>query len=305
MDYKGVFMPDIDELLLGKSPKVIKESTGNDKTKNTHSDVDVEWYSLPYFIKMACEGETIALDMLHTHTNPDMILEWNPEWQYIVDNKHLFYTKNMKAFLGYARKQASKYGIKGSRMGALEEVYDFIKGQAILRVKRNKLEEIWSHLPINEYCYFVEHILSSGEIQIFYEVLGSKYQNTMPYDQFVLSIEDKWSKYGERARAAKENEGVDWKAVSHAVRAAYQLKEIYEEGNITYPLKQRGLILDIKQGKLDFTTVVGPLLEDLISQVEILAEKAQYPAKIDRRIWDEFLLRVYKKEGNGNTARSN
>ena len=33
IDYKGVFMPSIDELLLGKSPKQISESTGNDSSK--------------------------------------------------------------------------------------------------------------------------------------------------------------------------------------------------------------------------------------------------------------------------------
>jgi hypothetical protein len=202
----------------------------------------------------------------------------------------------MKAFLGYARKQASKYGIKGSRMGALEEVYDLVRTQAILRVKYSKLKDIWNHLPINEYCYFVENRLASGEVQIFYEVLGSKYQNTMPYDQFVTSIEDKWSKYGERARAAKENEGIDWKAVSHAVRAAYQLKQIYEESTITYPLKQKDLILDIKQGKMDFTTEVSPLLEQLISDVEILAKEGIFPEKVERHYWDRLLLHIYKEE---------
>lgn len=316
MDYKGVFMPDIDELLLGKSPKQFSKSSGNDKSKNTSEDTDEDWYSLPEFIKLACQGETIALDMLHVPywdgkgEYAKLMLSYSPEWHFILQNRHRFYTKNMKAFLGYARKQASKYGIKGSRMGALEEVFKVVEegehswhcfGQ--LSVPKNvKLNSIWDKLPLNQYCKFVKDKLKSGEEQDFYEVLGSKYQDTMPLGQFFASIRTKWESYGERARQAKENEGIDWKAISHAIRAAYQLKEIYTEGRITYPLKERELLLDIKLGKKDFLTEVQPLLESLIEEVEILAENSSYPEKVDVKFWDDWLLKVYKKEMDNNAC---
>lgn len=293
MDYKGVFMPDTDELLLGKSPRQISESSGDSNSKNSPDDIDSDWYSLPEFIKLACQGETIALDMLHAHAHEGMQLCGSPEWAFIIANKDRFYTKNMKAFLGYAKKQAAKYGIKGSRMGALEEVYNEAAKYALADKKR-KLLTIWDNLPRNEHCKFILDKLQSGEEQVFYEVLGSKYQNTMPLHQFLTSIEAKWASYGERARQAKDNNGIDWKALSHAVRAAYQLKEIYTEGEIIYPLRERVFIKRIKTGQCDFMSEVQPTLERLIDEVEKMAEESSLPEKVNAAFWDNWLLEVYK-----------
>src|SRR5690606_19643354 len=69
VDYKGIFLPTLPELLLGNHPNSIVTSTGGDNSKNTNEDTDVELVSLPRFIKHACDGETYALDMLHC-SNP-------------------------------------------------------------------------------------------------------------------------------------------------------------------------------------------------------------------------------------------
>ena len=45
------------------------------------------------------------------------------------------------------------------------------------------------------------------------------------------------------AKKAAKNEGIDWKAVSHAVRCAYQMKSVYEIGDIRFPLKESPTIL--------------------------------------------------------------
>ena len=45
VDYKGIFMPSKDEVLLGRIPKSHSHSTGQDESKNTENDTDVEIYS--------------------------------------------------------------------------------------------------------------------------------------------------------------------------------------------------------------------------------------------------------------------
>jgi len=297
MDYKGIFIPDLNDLLLSRAPKEMSRSTGNNDSKNTSGDTDVSLFSLSYFIDMACKGETICIDMLHT---PDEFLHVNSElWQFIRENRSKFYTKNMKAFLGYARKQAAKYGVKGSRMGALEEVHIFTMTNKNLGDARlYRLDKVWDELPINEHCKFIEEKTHFNDNQKFYEVLGSKYQDRMPLDLFIKSIREKWNSYGERARLAKENHGVDWKAVSHAIRASYQLQDIFSEGDIIFPFtgRRKEFLLDVKQGNLDFLTVVQPELEESIEEVELLSEKSRFPDKVDRTVWDEFVLDVYKSE---------
>lgn len=123
-DFKGIFMPTKEQIFLGKIPKVLPTDEPKRKKaegeKNTADDVDTEIYSLHYFIKLACEGQTVALDMLHA---PDaMILGSSDIWTEIVANKEKFYTKNLKAFVGYARRQASRYGIRSGRLGNLRKV---------------------------------------------------------------------------------------------------------------------------------------------------------------------------------------
>jgi len=114
-DYKGIYLPERDDLLLGNYAKHYSQSTGDDKSKNTADDIDVEIFSLPYFIELACKGETVAIDMLHANnTLPELISDIKPLWTIWHDiqlKRKMFYTKDMKSYVGYARKQANKYGV--------------------------------------------------------------------------------------------------------------------------------------------------------------------------------------------------
>ena len=299
VDYKGIFLPELNDLLLEKSPKQMSRTTGDNFSKNGADDVDESLYSLRYFIDLACQGETICIDMLHV--SPDMCLESSPEWEFIYNHRYRFYTSTMKAFLGYARKQAAKYGVKGSRMGALEEVVNCLPSFVQHRWPgKPKLDVISNTLPVNDHCYFTSDTLRNDTVQFFYVVLGSKYQLSMPLEDFIHAIKLKWDSYGERARAAKNNEGVDWKAMSHALRAGYQLKEIFTKGDLKFPFEgyTRSYLMDVKQGKLDFTTNVQLELEKVIEEVEDLAKKVNFPEKVDRKFWDNFLLDTYKERYN-------
>jgi len=282
-DFKGVFLPSREQILLGKIPKSINESTkSGNVNKNTSNDVDFEIYSLHYFVHLAYEGETVALDMLHTPDN--MIIEKHPIWDEIVLNRQKFYTKNLKAFIGYARRQASKYGIKGSRLNDAQRVLDFLEPYKILYKRLNNL---WDELPTGGHI-FKYPPNENGERM--YEVCGRKIGEKVTLQYAYETVKRFVDNYGERARKAAANEGIDWKAVSHAFRAAYQVKQILTENTITFPLKEAQTLLLIKQGKLDYQSVVNPELNNLISEVEELSEKSNLPEKVDRNFWNNFIM---------------
>jgi len=172
-DYKGIFLPTRDEVLLGRIPRHFGETTGNDRSKNTKDDTDIELFSLHEFIKLACEGQTIALDMLHAPV--DKWIDSTIIWSDIVHDREKFYTKNLKAFVGYARRQAAKYGIKGSRLDAAKAVLDLfepIKDPTL----GWRVEDIWKNLPLNEHCHIVEES-PNGVKQ--YQVCGRTLQSLM------------------------------------------------------------------------------------------------------------------------------
>jgi predicted nucleotidyltransferase len=287
LDYKGIFLPTKEQLLLGCVPKSHNYSTGKDYSRNTKNDVDTELYSLHYFIKLACAGQTVAMDMLHA---PDsMILKKSKIWEEIVKNKQKFYTKNLKSFIDYARRQASKYGIKGSRINAALQVLEILKKED----PSKKMKEVWSRLPRIEHCYDVAPD-PNGMRQ--YQVCGKSFQESAAIGYVLPIIEKFYDDYGRRAKLAAENKNIDWKAVSHALRAAYQTKEILTESTINFPLRNADFLRKVKQGKLDYLSEVGPLLETLMEEVESLSLTSSLPEAVDRKFWDKYICETLERE---------
>lgn len=285
-DFKGVFMPPKDQIFLGHIPKSYNETTKKGSEKNTSDDVDTEIYSLHYFIKLACEGQTVALDMIHAPN--DMIIESSEIWKEIVKNREKFYTKNLRAFIGYARRQASKYGIKGSRLNAAKKVISFLLDYE----DSKRMAYVWNQLPIEEHLYMFE-TNRNGVRQ--YQVCGKIIQETAKIG-YVLDILTRfYEEYGKRAREAAENKNIDWKAVSHALRAAYQVKELLEDNTITFPLKKACFLKEVKQGKLDYKNTVAPELERIMADVEILSERSKLPAKVNQKFWNNFIIKTIER----------
>jgi hypothetical protein len=205
-------------------------------------------------------------------------------WQEIVNQRYRFYTKNLYALVSYVRKQAAKYGIKGSRLATLEEAI-----VALSKYTSNqelKLGEI-DNLPVNEHaCWYP----SSDPRYSMYQIVGRQFQSNMNVKNVLPILQKIYDEYGERARLAASNEGIDWKAMSHAVRAANEIAEILTHGTITFPRPEAALLRDIKLGKLDFVSTVEPLLSSLLDGVSILSENSNLPNEVDREYWDQFVI---------------
>ena len=56
--------------------------------------------------------------------------------------------------------------------------------------------------------------------------------------------------YGHRALQAEQQQGVDWKALSHAVRVGTQALELLRTGQVTFPLPNAAHVLAIKLGQV-------------------------------------------------------
>ena len=91
-DFKGVFFPSSEQIFLNRIPKSINTSTkGHELGKNTAEDIDTEVYSLHYFHKLACEGQTVSHDILHAPES--MLLETSDFWKDLVSKRDKFSTK--------------------------------------------------------------------------------------------------------------------------------------------------------------------------------------------------------------------
>lgn len=299
-DWKGIYIPSAEDILLGNVKKSITSNTASDKVKNGADDVDEEYFSLQQFLEMAFKGETIALDMLHA---PVDVVELDPEfgwiWTTIQNHRALFYTTNMKAYMGYVRRQAGKYGVKGTRVAALRQVRDVVlmlkdESEQTGKPKATRIRDYVFAMPVLD--GFAEWCKDQAGNR-FYEVLGRKYQDTMPIKELKTKLESVWEDYGARARQAERNEGIDWKALHHACRGGVQLLEIYRTGDLKYPLYDAPFLLSVKQGLEPFS-VVQEYLEDLVAQVEHCAklkEAQGMAATVDQKQWRDLILFVYRQ----------
>ena len=272
-DYKGIFVPSKEQCYLGSTSSNIDLSSGDNKEKNTKEDVDIALWSIQYFLKLVSKGETNALDLLYSPTNHSMIEYMDLRMCDVFANPDkLFDIKDCKAFVGYAIGQAKKYGIKGSRLGVIKRVYELI--DRIIYNEQLDVKDLNGHKLdayisiIKRRCYdksfcFDKEINGVDSLVI----AGKVHQGNISLGDFSRRIEREYRKYGERAKLAEENQGIDWKAISHAVRALDQMKQLIVSGYISYPLENAKHILDVKLGNQDFK-VVSKYITETIEEID-------------------------------------
>lgn len=297
-DYKAIYLPSANDILLQKVKGSINQSTGNDKTKNTKDDVDMEILSLQKYLQLLSEGQTVALDMLFV---PDEhIIETSPTWEYIRANKDQFLSSQYNSFVGYCMTQASKYGIKGSRMAAVKKAIEFFKDYKIdsfeLRLSnringagkdRTILEIAKEYLANEEFISFID-----SEIPMI-EINNRKFQETMKVSQVIETLETIYNKYGERAKMAESNEGIDWKALNHALRICNQAQELLSTHKITFPRPEAQDLLKIRKGLLPYIEV-QTMIENGVKRLEDAQKVSTLPKSPNHEFIENLVLDAYK-----------
>jgi hypothetical protein len=123
LDFKGVYVPTADDILLQRVKASRAHSTKEDRhVRNSAEDVDFEIFSLQQFFNLLLAGQTVQVSMLFTPQR--WIVEQTELWDLIRSQKDKWLHSGVAAFAGYCRQQANKYGIKGSRVSAAAAAVD-------------------------------------------------------------------------------------------------------------------------------------------------------------------------------------
>lgn len=273
IDVRGVFIPSKRDILLGRIPKTNREQEAG-------KEEDYELYSIHQFVKLACEGQTLAFDMLWAPASMTVRGDAAHVWDDLVSKRHMFISKRMNAFIGYARGQAAKYSLKGERLAKLEAFLGVLKS-----AQGDELWNIWDKLPKDDERVNPQAI---PELQI----AGKWFGATTRINLVRTSIEGTIAAYGQRANASKE--GVDWKAMSHAVRVSLELHELLNTREIKFPLTYADSLLRIKQGLVPLETV-HDYIDECLRSIEEIMSKSDLPETVDREFWDSWLLKTVEE----------
>lgn len=301
-DFKGIYLPTAKEIILGTYKKTIATCRPKQECeRNTKDDVDTEFFSLDRYLELLTQGQTVALDMLFS---PDFCA---PDHfgitGEIYTNAHRLLTRNVMAFIGYAKQQAARYGIKGSRMDALKRVKEYLGN---CDNEKNKLFMYSAHIQnLVDDCNslislektpLVEIVMLKGPKGLMdaphLRVNGRNIalHSTVKYAREIVS--KMLDGYGLRAHKAHLAGGVDWKALSHAVRVNSEALELLSTGHITFPRPDKDLLLTIKKGEMTYEQV-AELIEQGLATLYEAHEKSTLRDTPDKEWVDNFVYQVY------------
>ncbi|MBQ7585931.1 MAG: nucleotidyltransferase domain-containing protein [Desulfovibrionaceae bacterium] len=291
LDIKGIFLPSLEALALQEYMANLNFSTSNDYCKNADRDVDVDLWSLQYWLKkLLPAGDTGALDLLFAPTHAACTLFLDPRLEPVfLTPLRLIDTLNGKACAEYALGQAKKYGLKGTKLGALKKVIKTLEESSYDHEAR--LETLASSLvaTVNDpkFCR-----LESKNDQAMLFLLEKWYPLSLKLGDFFRRMEENYKRYGERALMAEKNQGLDWKAISHGLRAIRENIELVTSGKIIFPLKSREELLQIKQGRIPWEQCENLITEGL-QELERLREISALVSKPDLALIDSLILGCY------------
>ncbi len=305
-DHASIYLPTLNELLLGSFPQLIDESTTTAVAKNTKNDKDLYIYALPYFINLAVFGKQQLIDMLHAR--PETTIHTSPIWEELKRHRRMFYSKNMSSSVDFLAKQVMRYGDRVQAIEEMEKVRDLII--SLLQNKGNvKIREIAHLLPVSKYCYFVTtenrintevNWVDHNEKQrgVFYRIDGALIEVSLTLAGLLGCVEGRLQSRNYATKLLiKENKGktINWSEITHALRVGYQVKAILIEGDFEYPLPETEFLLKVKAGDLDFIKDVQPYAEELVSDLKRLLFTSTLPDNVDVEYWNKWLLDTYHR----------
>lgn len=300
LDLKCVFIPPFRDIILQKIQESFhigpeKKSEGE---KNSPGDVDLEGFALHKYLRLLSEGQTVSLDMLFA---PDWaILNKSEEWDLIRKNRNAFLCSKSASFVGYCRTQANKYGIKGSRVFAARRMVEFLSEMA----RKYSRKEILFDIPEDVGKFLAEGISHISKIDIL-QKSTQKFlphieccNRKMPYFASIsecLSVYERvLNEYGERAKLAELNKGIDWKALSHAIRVGREALELLNFENITFPRPEKERLLKIKLGEIPYYEVAEEI-ELLLEEVERAESISSLNKEPDKELINNIVFAAYSQ----------
>lgn len=299
-DYKGIFIPSAKDIILGRVKDTISQNTNNTNEKNSSDDIDIELFSLKRYLDLLAQGQTAALDMLFVPNNH--LIETSDAWRVVQNNKDKLLHSGVNAFVGYCQAQASKYGIKGSRVASSKVITDFFERAASELGHLTRLEEFWDEIvevaASNDHMHVTTAPMRGGDPKStvrMLEVCSKKVQEHVTIKEAHAIYKRTYDEYGHRARLAEKSEGIDWKALCHAVRILNEAKELLEFHTITFPRPETDTLVKIRTGELSYKSVAA-IIEEGMAELNILEAKSVLPQAPDFKWIETFVLNNYKRE---------
>ncbi|MBR4747251.1 MAG: hypothetical protein IK061_07670 [Desulfovibrio sp.] len=255
LDLRGVYLaadPEGAERAPG-----LHWSSGTDGARNTQGDCDVDLVSLERWLMAELPaGDTGALDLLFAPSHATCTLLCDSLLAPVFARPLAFLRlEDGSACEGYVLKQGRKYGLEGTRLGGLWRMARFLEDADPRARLGGFLEELAQRAKAPASCFVDgEGALSAG---------GKIFEPNIRAGEARRRLLAMLKEHMERIGDAREGRGVDWKALSHGLRAIRQQEELLEKGTLRFPLGFRDEVLAVKTAQQSFDAVEAMLTQGL------------------------------------------
>jgi hypothetical protein len=288
-DYKVVYIPSAPSILLQHGDRLEEGDILAAVTRikklmrqaglSISKSPDVEFLSVRQYMKLVCQGQTNAMDMLFA---PREFYLGKPEaeWLVIQGLAPRWISKNSASFVGYCRDQVKKYSVKQDRFQSVEAIVNYLHAVDDRTMRLNELPDLHAYVAGNPHSEMVMKETAHGAQLDHLSVCQTMIPVTATVKVALETYERKLKEYGERVRANEQMGDKDWKSLYHAVRVAYEAIELMETGKIILPRPERSLLKAIRLGKIPFDRVQA-MVEENLSLVEQAVAKSALPEQPD------------------------
>ncbi len=298
IDLKAVYLPTARDILLQRArPTMTDGPSKQPGERNAPGDTDRETHSLQRFLDLVLAGQPLALEMLFA---PDAALTGTPDplWREVQALAPRLVSRQATTFLRYCRKQAELYGSKGARAAAARQVLAALQQAEAARGSATKLSHVEVELAAlavaAPHTALVDLDVGGGRIVRHLDVCGRR----VPIHATIKAAREMagrlFTEYGARSLQAEHDGGVDWKALSHAVRVGQEALELLSTGRLRFPLAGAQHLLAIKSGHVPYDAVAAEI-EDLLRTVEAAAVTSTLPEQPDRDAAEALVLRAHRE----------
>lgn len=307
-DYKVVYIPSANSILLQHADRLEEGELGAAVVRvkklmraaglSIAKSPDIEFLSLRQYLKLLCQGQTNAMDMLFA-PREFHLSKVEPEWMVIEGHAVKWISRNSASFVGYCRDQVKKYAVKQDRFQAVEAIVNYLSSvnDPGTRLKdldnpedEDSLPRWVSRAPHTE---FVMRETAHGANLSHLSVCQTMVPVTATVKVALQTFERKLKEYGARVRANEQMGDKDWKSLYHAVRVANEAIELMETGKITLPRPERTLLKAIRLGKIPFDRVQD-MVEENLSLVEQAVAKSALPEQPDWAYADRLVSTFHR-----------
>ena len=303
LDFKGIYIPSKEDVILKRDKDEI-----NVELNIEDKEVEVKLFSIYKFIKLCSKADTNALDLLFSYHSevekyiPEIYTEHEAKYkliEYIYEFANLLIdTSRLENPITYAYKQCTKYGLKGLRLNSLRYVLEEAKKVSLRPVAKpldyHTVGELTTDfLKLDGNNLRINELDNKGKIEKYLFVCGVQHQFNLDLDVFIERIEEKINKEYTSQRTKDAIDGNDWKALSHALRILSQIKELYETGNIKFPLTNKEFILKVKLGQVS-REEINKIFDTDMSNILDMVKEDKLQWRYNEEFWNKFLLEVIK-----------